>query len=94
MTPPLAVTLAALGQCTDIYKSVHPPRKIGWNQQMGPPRGRGKTWEAWKLVEHLPLEELPIPPQNATEHVKAAFALDKAIRQMAFQHALVLAYAD
>ena len=53
-----------------------------------------EKWEAWKLVEHHSPEELPIPPQNATEHVKAAFALNKTIRQMAFHHALVLAYAD
>ena len=60
----------------------------------GAPKEQREKWEAWKLLEQHPPEELPIPPQNATEHVKAAFALNKAIRQMAFHHALVLAYAD
>ena len=60
----------------------------------GAPKEQREKWEAWKLLEHQPPEELPIPPQNATEHVKAAFALNTAIRQMAFHHAPVLAYAD
>ena len=60
----------------------------------GAPKEQREKWEAWKFLEQHPPEELPIPPQNATGHVKAAFALNKAIRQMAFHHALVLAYAD
>ena len=60
----------------------------------GAPKEQTEKWEAWKLLEQHPPDELPIPPQNATEHVKVAFALNKAIRQMAFHHALVLAYAD
>ena len=59
----------------------------------GAPKEQREKWEVWKLLEHPP-EELLIPPQNVTEHVKAAFALNKAIRQMAFHHALVLAYAN
>ena len=60
----------------------------------GAPKEQREKWEAWKLLEQHPPDELSIPPQNATEHVKAAFALSKAIRQMAFRHAVVLAYAD
>ena len=58
------------------------------------PKEQREKWEAWKLLKRHPPEELAIPPQNATEHVKAAFALNKAIRQMAFHHSLVLANAD
>ena len=52
----------------------------------GAPKEQREKWEAWKLLEQHPPEELPIPPQNATEHVNAVFALNKAIRQMAFHH--------
>ena len=62
--------------------------------QVEPPEGAPKEhrekWEAWKLLEQHPPKELPIPPQNAIEHVKAAFALNKAMRQMAFHYALAL----
>ena len=60
----------------------------------GAPKEQREKWEARKLPEQHPPNELPIQPQNATEHVKTAFALNKAIRQMAFHHALVLAYVD
>ena len=60
----------------------------------GAPKEQREKWEAWKLLEQHPPKELPIRPQNATEHVKSAFALNKAIWQMAFNHSLWLAYAD
>ena len=60
----------------------------------GAPKEQREKWEAWKLLEQHPPEELPISPQNAMEYVKAAFALNKAIRQMALHHVVVLAYAD
>ena len=93
MTPPLAVTLAAL----EVYRHLQicaPTAKDRVEPPDGAPREHREKWEARKLLEQHPPEELPIPPQDATEHVKAAFALNKAIRQMAFHHALVLADAD
>ena len=59
MTPPLAVTLAALGHRTDIYKSVHPPRKIGWNHQKGPPRSRGKSGKSGNSSKSIPPRSSP-----------------------------------
>ena len=86
-----------VGSFGTVYRhlQIRAPTAEDWVEPAdGPCKEHREKWEAWKLLEqHLP-EELPIPPQNTTEHVKAAFALNKAIRQMAFHHALVLAYAD
>ena len=51
--------VGSFGTCTDIYRFVHPPRKIRWNRQKGPPTSRGKSGKPGNSSNSIPLKTSP-----------------------------------